>query len=176
MVDASVDIKTIRESYPDLTLGELVKDYIVSEFASAFGDAQYKSVNNFSYIIIPCGDGKIKENGYNPFILFNANESTLVLKNSNTVYVRIGMIDMNSGKKEEISDLGYYAFYENGSNGNTTTSINFNTYDTLSVRVSPINSISYHFSVYPGAIPLVGSLNTIVTKTKSVIDDAEMMR
>ena len=178
MHDINVDLNVIRESNPDITVGELVRDYIVPEFSRGFGEAMYKefpygSYGNKPYIIIPCGDGKIKNDDYNPYILIDTLVEGKVSESTSTTYIRVGMIHTTSGYKKEISSIGFSVFSEGSSAGNTNTTINLANYGAISAKILNIDSTSYHFGVYGGTIPTIGSMNVIISKTKSVIDESE---
>lgn len=90
MLEIIVDLKTLREENPDITVGEMIENHIVPKLP----DARYFVVNTNPCIILPWVDGTYSEN-WNPVIRFNVSATTKA-SSAMKVGVFVGVINMST--------------------------------------------------------------------------------
>ena len=121
MVEISVDLKTLREENPDITVGEIIENHIVPKLS----DARYFVVNDNPCIVLPWVDGTYSEN-WNPVIRFNVSTTTKAAS-ATKVGVFVGVINM-SGNTYATSNFPYKVASPNGSGtANSSTNVSFST-------------------------------------------------
>ena len=119
MLEISVDLKTLREENPDITVGEMIENHIVPKLPNA----RYFSVNNYPCIVLPWIDGTYSDD-WNPVINFNTIATTKATSATN-IRMTVGVIKM-SGDTYETSNVPYKVVSVNGSgSANNLTNMNF---------------------------------------------------
>ena len=121
MLEIIVDLKTLREENPDITVGEIIENHIVPKLP----DARYFVINNEPYIVLPWIDGTYSDN-WNPVIEFNVSVTTKAAS-ATKIGSRAGVIKM-SGNTYATSSIPYKIVSTSGSGtSNNSTSVNFAT-------------------------------------------------
>ena len=116
MLEIIVDLKTLREENPDITVGEIIENHIVPKLP----DARYFSVNNYPYIVLPWIDGTYSDD-WNPVIEFNTIATTKATS-ATKIRIAVGVIKM-SGNTRRTSNVPYKVVSFNG-NGTSNSSTN----------------------------------------------------
>ena len=119
MLEIIVDLKTLREENPDITVGEMIENHIVPKLPNA----RYFSVNNYPCIVLPWIDGTYSDD-WNPVINFNTIATTKPTS-ATSIRMTVGVIKM-SGDTYETSNVPYKVVSVNGSgSANNSTNMNF---------------------------------------------------
>lgn len=119
MIEIYIDLKTLRDENPNITVGEIVQNHIVPELPNA----RYFSVNNYPCIVLPWIDGTYSDD-WNPVINFNTIATTKATSATN-INMTVGVIKM-SGDTYMTSNVPYKVVSVNGSgSANNLTSMNF---------------------------------------------------
>ena len=119
MLEIIVDLKTLREENPDITVGEMIENHIVPKLPNA----RYFSVNNCPCIVLPWIDGTYSDD-WNPVINFNTIATTKPTS-ATSIRMTVGVIKM-SGDTYETSNVPYKVVSVNGSgSANNLTNMNF---------------------------------------------------
>ena len=119
MVEISVDLKTLREKNPDITVGEIIENHIVPKLPNA----RYFSINNYPYIVLPWIDDTYSDD-WNPVIEFIVSTTTKAAS-ATKINVRVGVIKM-SGNTCETTYFPYKVVSVNGNyTANSSTNVNF---------------------------------------------------
>lgn len=119
MLEISVDLKTLKEENPDITVGEIIENHIVPKLP----DARYFVLNTEPCIVLPWVDGTYSDN-WNPVIRFN-NVSTTTKAASETRFgVFVGVINMPKNM-HKTDRLPYQLVYSSGSSSDPSTTISF---------------------------------------------------
>ena len=120
MLEIIVDLKTLREENPDITVGEIIENHIVPKLS----DARYFVVNDNPYIVLPWVDGTYSDN-WNPVIRFNVSTTTKAAS-ATKVGVFVGVINMSTNTYST-NRLAYKLVYPNGTfSSGISTEILFN--------------------------------------------------
>ena len=116
MLEIIVDLKTLREENPDITVGEIIENHIVPKLPNA----RYFSINNYPYIVLPWIDGTYSDD-WNPVIEFNTIATTKATS-ATKIRIAVGVIKM-SGNTRRTSNVPYKVVSFNG-NGTSNSSTN----------------------------------------------------
>lgn len=120
MLEIIVDLKTLIEENPDITVGEIIENHIVPKLP----DARYFVVNTDPCIVLPWVDGTYSDN-WNPVIRFNV-VTTIKAASATRVGAFVGVINM-SKNMYKTNRLPYKLVYSSGGNSDVSTTVSFNT-------------------------------------------------
>ena len=121
MLEIIVDLKTLRDENPDITVGEIIENHIVPKLPNA----RYFSVNNYPYIVLPWIDGTYSDD-WNPVIEFNTIATTKATS-ATKIRIAVGVIKM-SGNTCMTMNVPYKVVSANGSGtANSSSNISFAT-------------------------------------------------
>lgn len=119
MIEISVDLKTLREKNPDITVGEIIENHIVPKLPNA----RYFSMDNYQCIVLPWIDDTYSDD-WNPVIAFLVSATTKAAS-ATTIKASVGVINM-SGNTCKTSNFPYRAeSVDGGFTANNLTNVNF---------------------------------------------------
>lgn len=121
MIEISVDLKTLREKNPDITVGEIIENHIVPKLPNA----RYFSMNNYPYIVLPWIDDTYSDD-WNPVIEFIVSTTTKAAS-ATKINVRVGVINMSGNTYDTINFPYRVASVNGNSSANNSCSVNFST-------------------------------------------------
>ena len=107
MLEIIVDLKTLREENPDITVGEMIENHIVPKLP----DARYFVLDTEPCIVLPWVDGTYSEN-WNPVIRFNVTATTKAAS-ATKVGAFVGVINMSTNAYST-ERLAYKIVHPNG--------------------------------------------------------------
>ena len=120
MLEISVDLKTLREENPDITVGEIIENHIVPKLP----DARYFVVNNEPHIVLPWIDGTYSDD-WNPVIRFSVTTATKAAS-ATKVGVFVGVFNMSTNAYST-NRLAYKIVHPSGTfSSGISTEISFN--------------------------------------------------
>ena len=120
MLEIIVDLKTLREENPDITVGEMIENHIVPKLP----DARYFVLNTEPCIVLPWVDGTYSDN-WNPVIRFNVS-ATIKASSATKVGVFVGVINMSTNANRT-NRLAYKIVYQSGTfSSGISTEVLFN--------------------------------------------------
>ena len=173
IIKQMVNCSNLIETTPNITVGEIVENYIVPKFPKA----QYTTDNTGKpCIVLPCIDGNYR-NDFNPVLVFDVDPTKLLSNASSSVTTRVGFIDMNT------KDVYQYNFgYRVRNIGSTSDSYNSGNYTSIDFRYTinwwehtydNIRSLGIASSNPDYSISML-SMDIMITKCKTVDTDEEV--